>query len=136
MPDPFIGTWTLNVDKSQFDESHRPQAGTMILEIDRDGHYLQTAEGINQKGEKVSERPQRFLADGLDHPVPGSPGLSYRATRVAENTIVSEAKREDGSIVGGATQVVSADGGSMTIDNFGYDSQLRPFKMRTVWERR
>jgi len=23
----------------------------------------------------------------------------------------------------------------MTIDNFGYDTQLRQFKMRTVWDR-
>ena len=135
MHDPFIGTWTLNVEKSQFDANHQPQAGTIVLEIDQEGYYLQKAEGVNQKGEKVSERPQRYMADGQDHPIEGLPGLSYRATRVDANTLAGEAKREDGSVVGGATKIVSADGKSMTIDNFGYDSQLRQFKMRTVWDR-
>ena len=135
MQDPFIGTWTLNVEKSQFDANHRPQAGTIVLEIDQEGYYLQKAEGVNEKGENVTERPQRYIADGQDHPIQGLPGLSYRATRVDANTLAGEAKREDGSTVGGGTKIVSADGKSMTIDNFGYDSQLRQFKMRTVWDR-
>jgi hypothetical protein len=135
MQDPFIGTWTLNVGKSQFDANHRPRAGTIVLEVDHEGYYLEKAEGVNEKGEKVAERPQRYIADGQDHPIQGLPGLSYRATRVDANTLAGEAKREDGSIVGGATKTVSADGKSMTIDNFGYDSQLRQFKMRTVWDR-
>jgi hypothetical protein len=135
MQDPFIGTWTLNVEKSQFDANHRPQAGTIVLEVDQEGYYLQKAEGVNEKGEKVAERPQRYIADGQDHPIQGVPGLSYRATRVDKYTLTGEAKRGDGSIVGGATKIVSPDGKSMTIDNFGYDSQLRQFKMRTVWDR-
>jgi hypothetical protein len=135
MQDPFIGTWTLNVDKSQLDANHRPRAGTIVLEVDQEGYYLEKAEGVNEKGEKVAERPQRYIADSRDHPIQGLPGLSYRATRVDANTLAGEAKREDGSIVGGATKTVSADGKSMTIDNFGYDSQLRQFKMCTVWDR-
>ena len=79
--------------------------------------------------------PQRYIADGQYHPIQGFPELSSRATRVDANTMITEAKREDGSIVGGATKIVSADGKSITIDNFGYDSQLRQFKMRTVWDR-
>jgi hypothetical protein len=135
MQDPFIGTWTLNVVKSQFDANHRPQAGTIVLEVDQEGYYVRKAEGVNEKGEKVAEHPQRYIADGEDHPIQGLQGLSYRATRVDANTLAQEAKREDGSIVGGATKIVSGDGKSMTIDNFGYDSQLRQFKMRTVWDR-
>jgi hypothetical protein len=135
MQDPFIGTWILNVAKSQFDANHRPQAGTIVIEIDPEGHYLEKAEGISEKGEKVAERPQRYIADGQGHPIPGLPGLSYWAMRVDANTMTGEAKREDGSVVGGATKIVSADGKSMMIDNFGWDSQLRQFKMRTAWDR-
>ncbi|MBZ5609460.1 MAG: hypothetical protein LAP38_14460 [Acidobacteriia bacterium] len=135
MQDPFIGTWTLNVEKSQFDANHRPRAGTIALEVDQEGYYVQKAEGVNEKGENVAERPQRYIADGQYHPIQGFPELSSRATRVDANTMITEAKREDGSIVGGATKIVSADGKSITIDNFGYDSQLRQFKMRTVWDR-
>ena len=135
MQDVFVGTWALNIEESQFDANHRPRAGTMVIELDPDGYYLQKSEGVSEKGEKVAERPQRYITDGQDYPIPGLPGLSYRATRADANTLTGEARREDGSVVGGVTKIVSADGKSMTIDNFGYDAQLRQFKMRTVWDR-
>ena len=135
MQDPFVVTWKLNVEKSEFDVNHRPLTGTMVIEVDQEGHYLQKSEGVSEKGEKVAERPQRYIPDGQDHTVSGLSGLSYRATRADANTLTGEARREDGSVVGGATKIVSADGKSMTIDNFGYDAQLRQFKMRTVWDR-
>jgi hypothetical protein len=135
MQDPFVGTWILNVEKSEFDVNHHPRAGSMVTELDADGHYLQTAEGINEKGEKCTERPLRFIADGQEHPFPDFPGLKYTVTQPDTNTMIGEARREDGSVVGGSTTVVSADGKSKTVTNFGYDSQLRQFKQRTVWER-
>ena len=135
MQDPFVGTWKLNVEKSEFDANHRPQAGTMVVERDAEGYYLQKAEGISEKGEKVVERPLRFIPDGKEHPIAGLPGLSYVASMPDSNTMTSEARREDGSIVGGMTTVISADGASKTVTNSGYDAQLRQFKMRTVWDR-
>ena len=135
MQDPFVGTWKLNVGKSEFDPNHRPTAGTMTVEIDAEGFYLQKAEGFNAKGEKVVERPMRFMPDGNPHPVPDFPGLTYVATRLDPNTLTTEARREDGSVVGGATTVVSEDGASKTVTNFGFDAQLRQFRQTTVWDR-
>jgi hypothetical protein len=135
MQDPFVGTWKLNVEKSEFDVNHRPKAGTMVVERDAEGYYLQKAEGISEKGEKVAERPLRFIPDGKEHPIAELPGLSYVASMPDSHTMTSEARREDGSIVGGMTTVISADGASKTVTNSGYDAQLRQFKMRTVWDR-
>jgi len=135
MQDPFIGTWKLNIEKSEFDANHHPQAGTMVFKLDEEGYYLQIAEGINEKGEKVAERPQRFLADGKEHPLPSFPGLKAMASKPDAHTMMREARREDGTVIGGGTSVVSPDGMSLTATNFGYDSQLRQFKQRTVWER-
>jgi hypothetical protein len=135
MQDAFVGTWTLNVEESEFDANHRPRAGTMVFDLDAEGYYLKKAEGINEQGEKCEERPVRFIADGKEHPVPDFPGLKYISTRPDPNTITGEARREDGSVVGGSTTVVSADGKSLTVTNFGYDSQLRQFRQRTVWDR-
>jgi len=135
MQDPFAGTWKLSTGKSQFDPNHQPLAGTMVIEVTADGHYLMTAEGIDGKGEKCRERPQRIIPDGKAYPVPDLPGLSAVATRPDANTITAEARREDGSVVGGGRFVVSPDGRSMTATNFGYDTQLRQFQQQTVWER-
>jgi hypothetical protein len=135
MKDPFVGTWKLNVEKSEFDANHQPTAGTMVFELDSQGRYLMTAEGRNDKGEKVAERPTSFIPDGKEHPIPDFPGRKAVHTRPDPNTIAGEARREDGSVVGGGTYVVSVDGKSLTATTSGRDSQLRQFKLRTVWDR-
>jgi hypothetical protein len=133
--DLFVGRWKLNPDKSNFDANHRPRAGTMVFELNEEGHYVMKAEGLNQKGERVVERPQQFIPDGKAYPIPDFAGLSAVATRPDPYTLTGEARREDGSVAGGGTMVVSADGKSLTATNFGYDSQLRQFKQQTVWDR-
>jgi hypothetical protein len=135
MQDLLIGTWKLNPDKSQFDANHRPSSGTMILELTAEGYYALTAEGVNERGEKCTERPTKLVPDGKEHPVPDFPGLTSIVTRPDANTLAAEVRREDGSVVGGGTYVVSPDGSSMTATNFGYDSQLRQFQQKTVWDR-
>jgi hypothetical protein len=135
MQDPFVGTWTLNTALSEFDANHRPTAGTVTFEIDEQGRYLMQGQGTNASGDKVVERPQRFIPDGKEHPIPNAPGLKAISTQPDANTLTGEARREDGSVIGGGTYVVSADGKTLTATNFGFDAQLREFKQRTVWER-
>jgi hypothetical protein len=135
MLDPFIGTWTLNPTKSTFDPNHRPAAATMRWESEADGGYLMTAEGVNGKQERVSERPQRFVPDGHPVALPGFPGLVTVATRPDARTIRAEVRREDGSIAGEGTYVVDENGVTMTATTAGFDLQLRRFETRTVWDR-
>jgi hypothetical protein len=132
--DPFVGTWKLNPVRCEFDPKHRPAAATMVFELDGE-HYVMKAEGLTQEGEKVAERPQRFIPDGREHPVPDFPGLKAITTRPDGNTLQGEVRREDGSVAGGAVYSVSADGKILSVTNFGWDSQLRQFKQKTVWER-
>lgn len=135
MQDPFLGTWKLNPALSEFDANHNSRAGTVTMEINEQGHYLMKAEGLNAKGEKVVEQPMRFIPDGKEHPIPAMPGLKAVSTHPDANTLTGEARREDGSAVGGGTYVVSADGKMLTAVNFGFDAQMRQFKQRTVWEK-
>jgi len=133
--DPFTGIWKLNIEKSQFDSNHRPSGGTMVFELDSPGHYLMKAEGAKANGEKIAERPMKLILDGEPHALPDFPGLKAVYRRPNPNTITGEVTREDGSVAGGGTYEVSADGKLLTATNFGYDSQLRQFKQETVWER-
>ena len=134
--DPIVGTWTLNPGKSEFDPNHRPTQATMEWGVEADGRYVLRAEGVNAKGENVAERPQHFIPDGKPHPVPDLPGLTIVSSRPDPNTIRGEVRREDGSLVGEGLFVVSADGKSLTATNSGVDSQLRPFRQSTAWDRR
>lgn len=135
MTDPFTGTWELNPAASKFDPNHRPSQGTMRLERAPDGGYVLTAEGLNAKGEPVRERPQTFVPDGKAYPLPDFPGLTTVASQPDARTLRVEARREDGSVAGEGTYVVSADGRSLTATTAGFDTQLRRFETMTSWDR-
>lgn len=134
MTDPFTGTWTLNPAASRFAPTHRPTKGTMRLELTPEGYVL-NAEGVNQKGETVSEGPQTFVPDGRPYPLADFPGLTSVASRPDAHTLRVEARREDGSLAGEGTYVVSADGRSLTATTAGFDTQLRRFETMTAWDR-
>lgn len=133
--DPFIGTWTLNPVRSDFDPNHRPSKATMTWQRGEHGDYLLLAEGVDDKGRPCVEKPQRLLPDGKAHPVEGLPGLTTLTTRPDAHTIRAEARREDGSLAGEGTYAVVEEGRTMISATKGFDSQLRPFTMRTVWDR-
>ena len=135
MSDPFVGTWSLNTTRSAFDANHKPAEATMTWELDADGAYLLLAEGVDARGERCREKPQRLRPDGVAYPVEGLPGLTSVTTRLNPNTIRAEAKREDGSLAGEGTYVVAADGRTMMASTRGFDSQLRQFTMKTMWDR-
>jgi hypothetical protein len=135
MNDRFVGTWTLNTTRSAFDANHKPAEATMTWELDADGAYLLLAEGVDARGERCREKPQRLRPDGVAYPVEGLPGLTSVTTRLNPNTIRAEAKREDGSLAGEGTYVVAADGRTIMASTRGFDSQLRQFTMKTMWDR-
>ncbi|HEX6323508.1 MAG TPA: hypothetical protein VFZ36_07275 [Vicinamibacterales bacterium] len=135
MTDPFVGTWILNPAASEFDPNHRPSRGKMTLGRNAEGAYLLTAEGVNAKGETVSERPQTFVPDGRPYPLPDFPGLTTVASLPDARTLRVEARREDGSVAGEGTYVVSDDGQSLVATTAGFDTQLRRFETKTAWER-
>jgi hypothetical protein len=135
MHDPFVGTWELNRASSEFDPNHKPARATMRWQLEADGAYLMLAEGENEKGEHCIEKPQKLVPDGLPHPIENFPGLRCVTSRPDPFTIRAEAQREDGSLAGEGTYVVAQDGSTMTATTAGFDSQLRRFEMRTVWDR-
>jgi hypothetical protein len=132
--DPFVGKWSLNTDKSQFDAHHNPRGGMMVFEPAPDG-YVMTAEGVSEDGRTIAERPQHFALDGVPRPLAGFPELMAVATRPSPNSLHGEVRRRDGSVVGEGDYVVADDGRSLTATTTGIDSQLRRFQIRTVWDR-
>lgn len=135
MSDPFEGTWRLNPARSAFDVNHKPAQATMTWQLDADGTYVLLATGVDAKGERCEEKPQRLRADGVAYAIDDLPGLMSVTTRPNPNTLRAEAKRDDGSLAGEGTYVVADDGRTMTATTKGFDTQLRPFTMRTVWDR-
>jgi hypothetical protein len=132
MQDTFVGTWKLNVEKSEFDPKYVPTEGTVTFERDSEGTYLMKAEGV-AGGQRVAERPQRFVLDGKEHAVLDIPGLTGVATLSDPNTITAEG-RMNGKTVGQATYSVSAGGKTLTATASGTGTN-GPFQTRAVFER-
>jgi hypothetical protein len=135
MTDPFVGTWQLNVGRSIFDAHHQPPNGTMTFERDSDGSYLMRAHMTKANGEVMAERPQRLSPDGKPYAVPDLHGLSAITTKPNPHTLVSQVKRQDGSVVGEGHYIVSDDGLTLTAKTSGFDTQLRQFTIQTAWDR-
>ena len=133
--EPLAGSWTLNTRASAFDTSHGSQIGLMQIAVDRNGWIVMTVDGVNEKGDRIVERPTRLIPDGRDYPVPDFPGLVVRTTRLDAHSVRSECRRQDGSIVGAGTFTVSIDGHSLTATTSGWDSPLREFRQTTHWDR-
>lgn len=135
MDDPFVGTWTLNPNRSAFDPNHRPSDATMVWTLHDNGEYLMMASGTSASGARIAEQPQRFIPDGQPRPVPNLHGLSALTTRPDARTIHAEVRREDGSLVGEGDYRISDDRHTLTATTSGIDTQLRRFESRTVWDR-
>jgi hypothetical protein len=133
MQDPFVGTWTLNLGKSQLDPKYVAAAGTVVFEKDSETGYLMKADGVTEAGERVAERPQRFILDGREHPVPDAPGVTAVAARPDPNTLTTEA-RMNGTVVGQARYTVSPDGQTLTATATGTGTK-GPFETRAVFDR-
>lgn len=134
-PDLFVGVWKLRPEKSAFDANHRPSEATMVFELESEGHYVMRAEGTSGEGKRVVEKPQHFITDGRQRPLPEMPELIVVATRSDARTLHARVTRADGSTVGESLMVVSPDGRALSATTSGVDAQLRTFKQSTVWER-
>lgn len=128
--DLFSGVWKLNPERSTFDPNHHPLSAIMYWERDSAGYQMR-AQGTGGGGQEIRERPQRFILDGKDYPVPEAPGVTVAATRPDPNTIQVEAKNAS-AVVGTATYAVSHDGATLTATVSGTDAEQRPV---LVWDR-
>lgn len=111
-PDPVVGTWKLNTEKS---------TGNVPLPKSETRTYAASPGGVALNWTRVSADGKEsavkttFKYDGKDYPVTGSPDFdALSAKRVDTNTIESKQKRK-GKEVGSTTRTVSADGKTLTL---------------------
>jgi hypothetical protein len=79
MEDLLVGIWKVNMQKSEFNQNHRPREATMAFEIVDEGHFLLKAEGLSEKGAPAEQRPVHITPDGKEH-ASGVPGVHGRGT--------------------------------------------------------
>jgi hypothetical protein len=111
-PEPFSGTWKLNLSKSKFGSLPRPQSGIVRFEPQTSGVLLVYRELTTAAGKSETETiPIRW--DGRDYPVAHAGGTTISRTRPNPNTIVGIMRRE-GKVAARVKWLVSPDGRTAT----------------------
>jgi hypothetical protein len=131
--DPFVGTWKLNLAKSNASAAATFKSGTAKIELREDG-LKTTADMVSAQGETIHTE---FFAryDGLDYPVVGDPYSNTIAVQRADATHVYTTWKKDGRVVAIAENLMSADGKSWTETIVTKDAQGRDVRIVTVYDK-
>jgi hypothetical protein len=114
--DPFIGSWALDLTRSEFIPGPGPATRNVVVTaIDNGLHF-----NIHDSGGFIDEHTNyEIFFDGQDHPVDTAINVqAYSTKRVDANTIERTGKIR-GMSVETATYKISADGKTMTLTTQG-----------------
>jgi hypothetical protein len=120
-PDPFEGTWILNLAKSKFTPGPGPKNQTVIIAATDLGLKV-TVTGTNSQGKSIGITYTANF-DGKDYPASGSVNYdTITQKRVNTHTIEITSKKA-GKVVQRATNVVSPDGKTRTFTADGTNTE-------------
>jgi hypothetical protein len=132
--DPLIGTWKLNLTKSTYSSGPPPRSQTATFEAV--GQALRvTLKGINAQG-NPTKRVDMLFDDGKSYPVTGVPNydaVSYKRGNDSTNEITAT---KAGKVVQTATNVMSADGKTLTMTVTGVNANGQQIKNVTIYNKR
>jgi hypothetical protein len=132
---PQIGTWKLNLQKSEFIPGPAPKSRT--LNIIQDGQNIKdTVQEINSQG-NASTAVVMHVYNGLPHPAPGFPDFDATViTQVDANPFSLIAIRlKAGKLVQVGTFVVTQDGKTLTTNITGINVNGQPARSIAVYDR-
>jgi hypothetical protein len=131
--DSWIGTWTLNLQKSTYGASPAPTSGVSRLMPADGGRTRVSQDQVTAQGVKrLIEVTAAF--DGKDYEVPGLPGVTYAFTRVNDSIYVLVAK-EKGVVTSTTLTVVSPDGTTRTSTTTAINAQGKTVANIAVYDR-
>lgn len=133
--DPVLGTWKLNVEKSNYTPGPAPKRQTRTYEAHPMGIRV-TIQTVHADGQTVSvQHPVNY--DGKEHPITGDANQAANAIVLVQiDPFTSEATlKHANKIIGTNRRIVAADGRSMTITYQGTDARGRPVKNTAVYDK-
>ena|SRR5438105_4412900 len=131
---PFAGTWTANISKSQRHPNHLFQSAALVFDVSDDAISL-THSGINANGESESGT-QILYPDGKERAVSENMPDIVVITKWLNPQILSSVARKDDTVLGRGTYELSADGKALTATVAGTDAGGKPFDQVIVFDRK
>jgi hypothetical protein len=131
--DPFIGTWTLNVAKSQFTPAG-PKSLTRVYTAAGDALDL-TITGVAADGKPIA-RHSVFKFDGKDYAYSGHPDLDAVAFKRIDANHYDSTSKKAGKVVGSSSTKISADGKVLTQVSKGVNASGAATSSTAVYDRK
>jgi hypothetical protein len=131
--DPMVGTWKLNLSKSNYSPGPGPKSAINKFEPWEDG-IKATIDLVDAQGNKIhAEVAARF--DGEDYPIKGSPIADAVSLKRVNDRQTDVIWKKDGKVVMTGKSVVSADGKTTTVTQTGKDPQGRAVNNLAIYDK-
>jgi hypothetical protein len=131
--DPHVGTWVLNVAKSNYTPGPPPKAQTSVYAAAGEGIKVTTSTSTADGKALAVEYTANF--DGKDYPVKGNPDWDTVALKRVDSHTIEFTRKKGGKVVQTATSAVSKDGKARTVNTTGVNAQGQKIKTVGVYEK-
>ena len=128
---PLIGTWTLNIAKSNFSPGPPRKSETRTYAQNGDGLKV-VIDGVNADGSAYHWRWAAHF-DGKDYPMVGNPGADMITITMTDASTLDATFKKGGKVTGTRRFTVSKDGKTMTTWQGGTNNAGLPLSNFTVW---
>jgi len=131
--DPAVGTWKLNLAKSNYNPGPLPKGNTVTISATTGGLH------VVAKGEDASGRPTGIdytaTFDGKDSAVKGAPAYDSTSMKRVDANTTEQTRKKEGKTVQTVTRKISADGKTMTVTTRGKDENGRTINNVAVYDK-
>ena len=133
-PDPFVGTWVLNVAKSKYTPGPMPKSSTVVYSAEGAGLKV-VGKSVNAEGKDTGiEFTVNF--DGKDYPVTGSPDYDMISMKRVSTQKIEFTRKKGGEVVQTGTMTVSEDGKARTVITDGKNAAGETIHSEAVYDRK
>jgi hypothetical protein len=133
-PDPFVGTWVLNLEKSKYTPGPMPKSAIVVYSAEGDGLKV-VAKTVNAEGKDTGVEFTLTL-DGKDSPVTGSPDYDMISSKRVSSNKIEFTRKKGGEVVQTGTMTVSEDGKTRTVITDGKNAAGETIHSEAVYDRK
>lgn len=133
-PNPFVGTWVLNLAKSTFTPGPAPKTQTVVYEAVGGGLRV-TATGTDGEGKPIKTQYTANF-DGKDYTVTGSADYDAVVLKRVDLRTIQFTRKKGGKVVQTGTVVVSMDGKTRTVTADGTNARGERVHNVSVYDRK
>jgi hypothetical protein len=131
-----IGTWELNLEKSTFSPGPAPRQQTLTFQ-EKGPQWMALIQGTDSSGKPINLDANNLMItfDGRDHPTPTS-DYETTAWKAVDDYKYLVTRKRAGKVVMTSTNILSADGKTMTITTIGQNATGQPIHNVRVYDKR